>query len=149
MVRWVEAIGTNTARLFERILNDKPHPKMPYRGRMGINPVRGEKVCKKRLCSIGTGAAHRRAARPRSSNVFNGADLASFYGGDVDLTKFDLPSQLNLAPNLSHGSVVLRTRLRCRHVLHTLAGGPYLFDIRLAIRPLTRRISPGLPRLDR
>lgn len=36
MVRWAEAIGPNTARLFERIMNDKPHPEMGYRGCLGI-----------------------------------------------------------------------------------------------------------------
>jgi hypothetical protein len=30
------AIGPHTARLFERILNDKPHPEMGYRGCLGI-----------------------------------------------------------------------------------------------------------------
>ena len=30
MVRWAEAIGPHTARLFERILADKPHPEMGY-----------------------------------------------------------------------------------------------------------------------
>jgi hypothetical protein len=28
MVRWAESIGPFTARLFERILADKPHPEM-------------------------------------------------------------------------------------------------------------------------
>jgi transposase len=36
MVRWAETIGPNTARLFERIMNDKPHPEMGYRGCLGI-----------------------------------------------------------------------------------------------------------------
>ena len=36
MVHWAEAIGPNTARLFERIMNDKPHPEMGYRGCLGI-----------------------------------------------------------------------------------------------------------------
>ncbi len=33
---WAEAIGPNTAWLFERIMNDKPHPEMGYRGCLGI-----------------------------------------------------------------------------------------------------------------
>lgn len=36
MVNWAETIGPNTARLFERILADKPHPEMGYRGCLGI-----------------------------------------------------------------------------------------------------------------
>ena len=36
MVNWANSIGTNTARLFERILEDKPHPEMGYRGCLGI-----------------------------------------------------------------------------------------------------------------
>ena len=36
MVHWAEAIGPNTAQLFERIMNDKPHPEMGYRGCLGI-----------------------------------------------------------------------------------------------------------------
>ena len=36
MVHWAETIGPHTARLFERIMNDKPHPEMGYRGCLGI-----------------------------------------------------------------------------------------------------------------
>jgi hypothetical protein len=36
MVHWAETIGPFTARLFERILTDKPHPEMGYRGCLGI-----------------------------------------------------------------------------------------------------------------
>jgi transposase len=36
MVHWAESIGPNTARLFERIMNDRPHPEMGYRGCLGI-----------------------------------------------------------------------------------------------------------------
>ena len=36
MVHWAETIGPNTARLFERIMADKPHPEMGYRGCLGI-----------------------------------------------------------------------------------------------------------------
>ncbi len=32
MVHWAEVVGPYTARLFERIMNDKPHPEMGYRG---------------------------------------------------------------------------------------------------------------------
>jgi transposase len=36
MVSWAEQIGSNTARLFERILAEKPHPEMGYRSCLGI-----------------------------------------------------------------------------------------------------------------
>src|SRR6202162_3149764 len=36
MVHWAQTIGPHTARLFERIMNDKPHPEMGYRGCLGI-----------------------------------------------------------------------------------------------------------------
>jgi transposase len=35
-VNWAQTIGPNTARLFERILADKPHPEMGYRGCLGL-----------------------------------------------------------------------------------------------------------------
>jgi hypothetical protein len=37
MVHWAETIGPFTARLFERIMAEKPHPEMGYRGCLGIN----------------------------------------------------------------------------------------------------------------
>jgi hypothetical protein len=36
MVSWARSIGPNTAQLFERILNAKPHPEMGYRSCLGI-----------------------------------------------------------------------------------------------------------------
>ena len=36
MVEWAEKIGPHTTLLFERILADKPHPEMGYRGCLGI-----------------------------------------------------------------------------------------------------------------
>lgn len=36
MVHWAASIGPNTARLFQRIMDDKPHPEMGYRGCLGI-----------------------------------------------------------------------------------------------------------------
>jgi hypothetical protein len=36
MVHWAETIGPFTARLFERILADKPHPEMGYRSCLGL-----------------------------------------------------------------------------------------------------------------
>src|SRR6516164_3932835 len=36
MVNWAHSIGPHTAQLFQRILNDKPHPEMGYRSCLGI-----------------------------------------------------------------------------------------------------------------
>jgi transposase len=56
MVHWAESIGPFTARLFERILADKPHPEMGYRGCLGIirlagrySPVRMEAAAERAL----------------------------------------------------------------------------------------------------
>ncbi len=55
MVHWAQTIGPHTARLFERILADKPHPEMGYRSCLGIirladqySPARMEAAAK--LC---------------------------------------------------------------------------------------------------
>jgi hypothetical protein len=42
MVHWAQTIGPNTARLFERIMDDKPHPEMGYRGCLGIIRLSGK-----------------------------------------------------------------------------------------------------------
>ena len=42
MVHWAGTIGPHTARLFERIMNDKPHPEMGYRGCLGIIRLAGK-----------------------------------------------------------------------------------------------------------
>jgi transposase len=36
MLNWAQKIGPQTAQLFERILADKPHPEMGYRGCLGL-----------------------------------------------------------------------------------------------------------------
>lgn len=42
MVHWAQTIGPHTARLFERIMSDKPHPEMGYRGCLGIIRLAGK-----------------------------------------------------------------------------------------------------------
>ena len=42
MVHWSESIGPHTARLFEHILADKPHPEMGYRSCLGIIRLAGQ-----------------------------------------------------------------------------------------------------------
>jgi transposase len=58
MIHWAGSIGPHTARVFERIMNDKPHPEMGYRGCLGIirlsekySPVRVEAACERALLS--------------------------------------------------------------------------------------------------
>ncbi len=58
MVHWAETIGPHTARLFDRIMNDKPHPEMGYRGCLGIirladkySAERVEAACERALLS--------------------------------------------------------------------------------------------------
>jgi hypothetical protein len=36
MVQWAQKIGPFTAQLFERMMADKPHPEMGYRGCLGV-----------------------------------------------------------------------------------------------------------------
>jgi transposase len=36
MMNWAQSIGPHTAQLFERILQEKPHPEMGYRSCLGI-----------------------------------------------------------------------------------------------------------------
>jgi transposase len=36
LVNWAQSVGPNTARLCERILEEKPHPEMGYRACLGI-----------------------------------------------------------------------------------------------------------------
>ena len=42
MVHWAASIGPHTARLFERIMADKPHPEMGYRSCLGIIRLAGK-----------------------------------------------------------------------------------------------------------
>ena len=42
MVHWAQSIGPHTARLFDRILADKPHPEMGYRSCLGLIRLAGQ-----------------------------------------------------------------------------------------------------------
>jgi len=42
MVNWAQNVGPQTALLFERILADKPHPEMGYRGCLGLIRLAGQ-----------------------------------------------------------------------------------------------------------
>jgi hypothetical protein len=77
MVKWARAIGTITARLFERILEDKPHPEMGYRACLGIirlanqyTPARMESAAQ---LALATGACRYQSIK---SILKNSLDLA-------------------------------------------------------------------------
>jgi transposase len=42
MVHWAQTIGPYTAQLFERMIADKPHPEMGYRGCLGVIRLAGK-----------------------------------------------------------------------------------------------------------
>ena len=65
MVHWAETIGPNTARLFERIMSDKPHPEMGYRGCLGIIRL-AEKYSTQRVEAAAELALHTGACRYKS-----------------------------------------------------------------------------------
>ncbi|MGH9647420.1 MAG: IS21 family transposase [Bryobacteraceae bacterium] len=65
MVHWAETIGPNTARLFERIMNDKPHPEMGYRGCLGIIRL-AQKYSPQRVEAAAERALHTGACRYKS-----------------------------------------------------------------------------------
>lgn len=77
MVNWARTIGPNTARLFERILDDKPHPEMGYRACLGIirladeyTPIRVESAAQ---LALATGACRYQSMK---SILKNSLDLA-------------------------------------------------------------------------
>lgn len=77
MVNWARAVGPNTARLFERILDDKPHPEMGYRACLGIirlaneySPARMESAAQ---LALATGACRYQSIK---SILKNSLDLA-------------------------------------------------------------------------
>src|SRR5579859_3237742 len=80
MVHWAESIGPHTARLFERIMNDKPHPEMGYRGCLGIirlaakySAVRVEAAAERALL---TGACRYKSVESTLKNSLDQAPLA-------------------------------------------------------------------------
>lgn len=88
MIQWAAAIGPNAARLFERIMTDKPHPEMGYRGCLGIirlakrySTARVEAACERALL---TGACRYKS-------------VESILKTGLDQTPADPPSQANLS----------------------------------------------------
>jgi transposase len=77
MIHWAETIGSNTARLFERIMADKPHPEMGYRSCLGIIRL-AEKYSAQRVEAACERALLTNACRYKSveSILKNSLDLA-------------------------------------------------------------------------
>jgi transposase len=81
LVHWAQSIGPHTARLFERILVDKPHPEMGYRGCLGImrlareySPARMEAAAERALL---TGACRYRSVKSILKNSLDVLPVAS------------------------------------------------------------------------
>ena len=81
MVNWAQTIGPKTARLFERILADKPHPEMGYRGCLGIirlaeqySPARMEAAAERALL---TGACRYQSVKSILKNSLDAIPLAA------------------------------------------------------------------------
>ena len=81
MVHWAGTIGPHSARLFERIMADKPHPEMGYRGCLGIirlarkySPQRVEAACERALL---TGACRYKSVESILKNSLDRTPVSS------------------------------------------------------------------------
>ena len=96
MVNWARSIGPNTARVFERILEDKPHPEMGYRACLGIirladayTPARMESAAQLALATGG--------CRYQS--------IKSILKNSLDLAPLPKPEALAAAPQHPHDNI--------------------------------------------
>jgi transposase len=95
MVNWAEQIGPNTAKLFERILAEKPHPEMGYRSCLGIIRL-AEQYSSTRMEGAANRAIQTGACRYKS--------VKSILKNSLDQQPLpELPSQQPLPP--SHGNI--------------------------------------------
>jgi transposase len=81
LVNWAANVGPHTARLFERILEDKPHPEMGYRACLGLmrlsreySPQRMEGAAQR---ALETGACRYESVKSILKNSLDGVPLAS------------------------------------------------------------------------
>ncbi len=81
MLHWAGTIGPHAARLFERIMADKPHPEMGYRGCLGIirlarkySPQRVEAACERALL---TGACRYKSVESILKNSLDRTPVSS------------------------------------------------------------------------
>lgn len=87
MAHWAQSIGPHTARLFTRILEDKPHPEMGYRGCLGIIRL-AKKYSHERMEAAAQRALLTGACRYKS--------IESILKNSLDLVPLDTP--LEAAP---------------------------------------------------
>lgn len=80
MVNWAAGVGPHTARLFQRILDDKPHPEMGYRSCLGLirlaqqySPARMEAAAERALL---TGACRYQSVKSILKNSLDQQPLA-------------------------------------------------------------------------
>jgi transposase len=96
MVDWARSIGPNTARLFERILEDQPHPEMGYRGCLGIIRL-AKKYSNRRTEAAAERALLTGACRYKS--------IASILKNSLDLVPLGNPAEPNNAAPSSHDNI--------------------------------------------
>jgi transposase len=89
MVHWASGVGPNTARLFERILEDQPHPEMGYRGCLGIIRLA------KKYSGERTEAA---AARALSTGACRYKSVENILRNSLDREPLDVPPPLPVPP---------------------------------------------------
>jgi len=81
LVNWAASVGPHTSRLFERILEDKPHPEMGYRACLGLmrlareySPQRMEGAAQR---ALETGACRYQSVKSILKNSLDGMPVAS------------------------------------------------------------------------
>jgi transposase len=94
MVNWAEQIGPHTAKLFERILAEKPHPEMGYRSCLGIIRL-AEQYSSARMKAAADRAIRTDACRYQS--------VKSILKNSLDQQPLPEPSPLPLPP--SHDNI--------------------------------------------
>jgi transposase len=94
MVNWAEQIGPNTAKLFEQILAEKPHPEMGYRSCLGIIRL-AEEYSSTRMEAAADRAIRTGACRYQS--------VKSILKNSLDQQPLPEPSPLPLPP--SHDNI--------------------------------------------
>jgi transposase len=96
MVHWAATIGPNTARSFERIMADKPHPEMGYRSCLGIIRL-AQKYSMERVEAAAERALLTGACRYKS--------VESILRNSLDRVPATAPSPPNAPPTSSHDNI--------------------------------------------
>lgn len=87
LVNWARSVGPHTAQLFERILEDKPHPEMGYRSCLGLlrlarqySPARMEAAAQRALL---TGACRYQSVKSILKNSLDAMPVAGEASGNA------------------------------------------------------------------